>query len=280
MKLKRHIPNFITSLNLFCGCLSVIAAFNEQLTWSAYLIGIAAIFDFMDGLAARLLKVSSEIGKQLDSLADVISFGLAPGIIMFQLISINLEVYFTPVPQRELQDILLPCIGLLIPIFSALRLAKFNVDTRQSNSFIGLPTPANAIFIGSLVLILQDQLRISNIYYPPSSQTLAHLMYSNYWQDYETAAAFLLFNPVTPIALSVILSLLLVSEISLFSFKFKNIKLKENLVRYLFILLSLWLIIYYEYLGVSFTIIAYIVVSLIENLIKKAKKSQLSKNEI
>jgi CDP-diacylglycerol---serine O-phosphatidyltransferase len=265
----RHLPNFLTCLNLLSGCFAIIAAFHEQLVLSSYFIGISALFDFLDGFAARLLKVQSEIGKQLDSLADVISFGLAPGIIMFQLISIGQKVYFTPFFNRELLDILLPSIGLLIPLFSALRLAKFNIDPRQSDSFIGLPTPANAIFIASFALILENQLRITNIYYPPSSQTLAHLMFRNYWQDYETAAAFILFNPRTHIVLSLVFSLLLVSEIPLFSLKFKNVKLQENLVRYVFILLSLWLVYYYEYMGISFIIIAYIIISLIENLIKR-----------
>ena len=246
MKLKRHIPNFITSLNLVCGCLSIVAAFNHQLAWSAYFIGMAAILDFLDGMIARLLNVSSEIGKQLDSLADVISFGLAPGIILFQMITVGFAADYIPWGERGWHVLILSSAAFLIPVFSAIRLAKFNIDLRQTDSFIGLPTPANAIFIASLDLILEIQLYKLDI-----------------------AVASLLYNPYVLIGIGGLMSALLVCELPLFSLKFKNIKWKGNQIRYIFILLSLCLLIYFEFLGIPMAIFLYLLLSMINNFIYK-----------
>lgn len=144
MYIKKNIPNAITCCNLLCGCLAIIQATNGNLLWAAYLVGMAAVFDFFDGFAARLLKVSSPIGKDLDSLADMVTFGVVPGIVMFKMIRLGLRL------DKEGFDLIeenpwITYIVFMIPIFSALRLAKFNHDTRQTEAFIGLPTPANAI---------------------------------------------------------------------------------------------------------------------------------------
>ena len=141
MKIYKHIPNTITMLNLVSGCIGISIALTGRLYEASYFIGIAALFDFLDGFTARLLNVRSEIGKQLDSLADVVSFGLLPGMIIFMMMmnSANLP------DSGFLNQNPLPFLAFLIPVFSALRLAKFNLDTRQSNSFLGLPTPATAI---------------------------------------------------------------------------------------------------------------------------------------
>ncbi|HEX7411488.1 MAG TPA: CDP-alcohol phosphatidyltransferase family protein, partial [Bacteroidales bacterium] len=148
--MKQHIPNFVTSLNLFSGCVGVAASFSGHTTAAVILMGAAALFDFADGLMARALHVKSAIGKELDSLADVVSFGLLPGAIMYQLMLIS-----TNLPGKEAGWMNpYPYLAFLITVFSALRLAKFNIDTRQSDSFIGLPTPANALFIASLPMIL------------------------------------------------------------------------------------------------------------------------------
>ncbi|MEY3679312.1 MAG: hypothetical protein RI924_1453 [Bacteroidota bacterium] len=140
--MKKHIPNTLTCLNLFSGCVGLVFAFENQLIFAAYAIGISAMLDFFDGMTARLLKAYSEIGKELDSLADVVSFGVLPSLIIYQLFKTSTSVHAY-----------LPYLAFMIAVFSALRLAKFNVDTRQSEHFIGLPTPANALLIGSLPFI-------------------------------------------------------------------------------------------------------------------------------
>ncbi len=140
MNITKHIPNFITCLNLFAGCVSCVMAFQGEYLSAAFFLYLAAAFDFLDGMMARLLNAYSKIGKELDSLSDVVSFGVAPGVMLFSWLQ-------TIAPER----LLLPYLAFLIPVSSALRLATFNIDDRQATAFIGLPTPANAIFITSLI---------------------------------------------------------------------------------------------------------------------------------
>src|ERR1700761_3733388 len=147
-RVKKHLPNAITCANLFSGCVGTVFAFEQNLVFAAYALFLAAIFDFFDGFASRVLKSFSGIGRDLDSLADMISFGFLPSVIVFEL--------FLQSPQIPNISIYLKFISFLIPVFSALRLAKFNTDTRQAEIFIGLPTPANAILIASLPLIIQQ----------------------------------------------------------------------------------------------------------------------------
>ena len=156
--IRKHIPNFITCLNVVSGSVAVILAVKGQLSIAVIFIFAAAIFDFLDGMAARLLKAYSPIGKELDSLADMISFGLAPGMLMMVMLEYSLfgiNVRADSFASISVWEIICISSSLLIPVASALRLAKFNVDTRQTNSFIGLPTPANAIFIAALALIIE-----------------------------------------------------------------------------------------------------------------------------
>ncbi|MFN6944698.1 MAG: CDP-alcohol phosphatidyltransferase family protein, partial [Cytophagaceae bacterium] len=197
------------------------------------LIFLACVFDFLDGFAARLLKVMSPIGKELDSLADVVTFGVLPGIIMYRILLLNI----TGVYGKE-YDHFWVFISLLIPVFSALRLAKFNVDTRQSEYFLGLPTPANAIFIASLALILEGA---SDVF------VLGFLR-----------------NPYYLSAIILISSGLLVSEIRLLALKFKGFGWKENVFRYLLIIISIVLFLIFHLLSIPFIIIIYIILSLIE----------------
>ena len=158
--MKKHVPNIVTSLNAACGCIGIGLAFKGELVFASYMVGLAAILDFMDGMLARLLNAKSKFGKELDSLADLISFGVLPGFIMFSLLDMCFNESGGWVSY-------IPFIAFLIPVFSALRLAKFNTDHRQSDYFIGIPTPANAIFISSIPLILNYQpeqiLVISNL---------------------------------------------------------------------------------------------------------------------
>jgi len=189
--MKKHIPNFITCLNLFSGCVASFLAFKGNYEGAFIAILLAAVFDFMDGFAARLLKAYSAMGKELDSLADMISFGLAPGAIVFS--------FLTDTGTNEW----LPFVGFLIPVFSGLRLAKFNIDDRQSSSFLGLPVPANAIFWAGLVY------------------SFSPFLMNNVWFLFILIALFCFF---------------LVSEIPMFSLKFKNVSWKENQNQYLFLI--------------------------------------------
>src|SRR5690554_5347071 len=142
MGIRKHIPNAITSLNLFTGCVGLVFALRGQLDLAAYCVVVSGVFDLFDGLAARALGVSSPIGKELDSLADVVSFGVVPGAVFFQLLQVAAP-----------GNAWLPYAGFVVAVFSALRLAKFNTDTRQSVDFIGLNTPTNAFFVVSLPFV-------------------------------------------------------------------------------------------------------------------------------
>lgn len=252
MSIKKYIPNAITCCNLFCGCLAIVAAFNNHLVWTAYLVGIAAVLDFFDGFAARLLKVSGEMGKQLDSLADMVTFGVVPGVVMYLLLGMNMN-YNRSIPTEDFPttssiDMFLPYLGFLITIFSALRLAKFNIDKRQTDSFIGLPTPANSILICSLPLITKFHLD-------------EHGQYPN-----------MLLNPYLLIGLTLVMSYLLVAELPLFALKFKNFGWENNKIRYLFLIVSMVLLILFKFIAIPVIIFLYIALSFINNTVNKSPK--------
>ena len=217
--MKRHLPNFLTCCNLVCGCLGIIGLLEGKNIPVAYFVWAACIFDFLDGFAARLLKTSSPIGKELDSLADMVSFGVLPALLMYTSISLQSSSAF------------LPFTALLIAVASALRLAIFNLDETQSDSFKGLPTPANAIFITALPLL---------------------------------DAPFLDFvrNPVVLACICVAFSLLLVSRIDLFALKFKNFSWSDNKVRFLFLFLAVLLLVVFKLAAIPLIILSYIALSL------------------
>lgn len=236
MWIKKQIPNAITCLNLFTGCVAVLYISTNMLDKAAYCIAIAALFDFFDGLAARALNVSSEIGKQLDSLADMVSFGLVPGYIMHKLIIYALK--FNSEAVEETNPLFyLSYLGFLITIFSAIRLAKFNIDTRQTNSFIGLPTPANSFLIGSVALLL----------YTTQNEFLKKLI----------------LNPSFLIGLTILSSYLLVAEIPLFALKFKKFTWKGNEIRYVFLIISLITFVLLKIIAIPIILLLYIVISLL-----------------
>ncbi len=244
--MKKHIPNFITSLNLLAGCLGIVLAFQQSLLWASGMIALAVVFDYFDGTAARLLNVKSEIGKQLDSLADVVSFGILPCIIIYKIIGLNI-INFNYLTTVEGFMQYYPYIAFLIPVFSALRLAKFNVDVRQTDSFIGLPTPANAILIASLPFIID---RTESVF-------LYHL----------------LMNPYFMILLTVVLSFLLISEIPMFSLKLNNLKWQDNKLQFVLIFIAVLLILILDFVAIPIIIILYIILSIVNNLIVKLKKN-------
>lgn len=224
-------------MNLLAGTLGIISVFNYSLTLAALFMAIALVFDYSDGMMARLLHAKSEIGLQLDSLSDVVSFGVLPGFIVMKLMeqSSNLPDCFAG------QTNLCPYLALIIPVFSALRLAKFNIDTRQTESFLGVPTPANAIFFGSFPLIIM--------------QSVNHPAY--------TPAASFLTNWYTLALLVIIFSGLLVSEIPLYSFKFRSIGWKQNKVRYMIIATSLVLAAVLRFAAIPLMVVFYILISLV-----------------
>ncbi|MGY4385100.1 CDP-diacylglycerol--serine O-phosphatidyltransferase [Pedobacter sp. UYP24] len=219
--IKKHIPNAITCANLFSGCIGIVYAFNGSLEIAAYFVLLSGIFDFFDGLAARALNVKSTIGKELDSLADMVSFGFLPGAVMFKLLQTS-----------DYPSEYLPYLGFIITVFSALRLAKFNVDTRQTEEFIGLNTPMNTLLIVSLPFINRDYPEIIN------------------------STLFLL-------GLIALLSWLLVSEIRIFSLKLSNLGWKENQFKYLFLILSVFLAVVLKFVAVPFILILYIAFSIV-----------------
>ncbi|MFP4023892.1 MAG: CDP-diacylglycerol--serine O-phosphatidyltransferase [Thiohalospira sp.] len=243
LSVKKHIPNFITSLNLLSGCLSIVLAFEGYLLLAVYMIFLSAIFDFFDGMSARLLNVYSEVGKQLDSLADVVSFGVAPSVIVFFLMKGALfeTTYIAPLANLPIIDILFLISPFLIAVFSGLRLAKFNVDERQNESFIGLPTPANALFFVSLYIIT--------------------LVSDNFM------VKLVIQNKVFLLILIIVFSFLLIAEFPMFSLKFKNLGIRGNKIRFIFIGLSAVLLILLQSIAIPVIIILYILLSVINNWI-------------
>ncbi len=226
--ITRHIPNTVTCCNLICGCIASVMAFQARYDMAIIFIIIGAVFDFFDGMLARLFKVSGPLGKELDSLADDITFGFAPSVIVFSLFK---EVHY----PEFLQSIaaFIPYTAFLISAFSALRLGKFNIDPRQSTSFIGMPTPANALFWGSLVVGGHDFLVSES------------------------------FNALYLLALVILMSYLLIAEIPMFSLKFKNLTWKDNKVSYIFLLVCIPLLIIFRFSGFAAIILWYILLSLI-----------------
>lgn len=240
MNFTKHIPNALTCCNLLCGCLGIlnmtegrpsflIEWFPSPLEATAYFVWAACIFDFLDGFAARALKVSSPIGKELDSLADVVSFGVLPAFLMYSFLrgSVNADsgLHY------------LPMLAFLIVICSALRLAIFNIDETQKDSFSGLPTPANALFITAL----------------PFLQGLSFL-----------------FNPLMLSVITIFFSVLMVSRLELFALKFKNFTWRDNQIRFIFLALALVLILFLGKGAIALSILLYIVLSLIGKALKLA----------
>ncbi len=252
LSIVKHIPNAITCGNLLCGCLAIIRIFEGDLIMSAYLVGLAAVLDFLDGFAARMLKAYSDIGKDLDSLADMVTFGVVPGLTMFKMLAFLTGGYASGnlfEQARTNSSLLLPYAGLVIIIFSALRLAKFNNDTRQTDSFIGLPTPANALLICSLPLVFN---------YGQAYQEMDYEMFSGFFTDANNLAIVACF-----------LSLLLVTELPLFSLKFRNFGFKDNALRYGFLLLSICTLLLFGVAGIPLSIVFYILLSFVNNIFLK-----------
>jgi len=283
-----NVPNLFTAGNMLCGVFAIILAFAGRIDIAPYFIFLAAVLDFFDGFLARILKQQGELGKQLDSLADMISFGLAPGIIMMvvltfsiskhelldaylymqnnvQLTSSGIQLaqpesgFIVVMIHKSFSDWMdtltamknvnwLPFVSLIIPFFSMFRLAKFNIDTRQSESFIGLPTPANTIFFMAFPLVLTQFGAIAG---------------------WEHDLIMWLIQPVVLIPIIVIMSLMLVSELPLFALKFKSFGWKENEIRYVFLISCGILIPTLLFWSIPIIVLLYLILSFINNILRK-----------
>lgn len=219
--MKKHIPNAITCANLFSGCIGVVFAFNGDFKTATFFVILSGVFDFFDGMSARALNVKSTIGKELDSLADMVSFGFLPGVIMFQLLKLS-----------DAPHAYLPYLGFLITVFSALRLAKFNIDERQTVDFIGLNTPMNTLFIISLPYVAQ--------------------MFPQ-----------LISNWLVLTAITLVCSYLLVSEIRIFSLKFNGLSWAENKIKFIFLIISAALLVGLQFVAFPLILVIYIGLSFV-----------------
>lgn len=246
MSIKRHIPNLVTLLNLFAGCVALIFAVHGNFVGAAIFVFLGIFFDFFDGLLARKLNVQSPLGIQLDSLADMVTSGVVPGVILFKLISLTVDAPDYSEYSDSWNSIfhwqgfklsVLPLIGFLVPMASAYRLAKFNIDEDQQTYFKGLPVPANTLLILSLPLILEYQ-----------NSDIMNAIIINKW--------FL-------IGLTLLSCYLLNSSIKLFALKFKNWSFKDNGVRYIFIIGSMVLLIVLQFAAIPLIIALYILLSLV-----------------
>ena len=236
----RNIPNYITIANLFCGVLSIISTFSNQLSLAAFFIFLGIFLDFFDGFFARLLKIENEFGLQLDSLADLVTSGLAPSFILFKLLNANNTTQLFGELSFEIPFSSISLIAFLIPIFAALRLANFNIDKNQKNSFIGLPTPMTAIFIASIPLIKSE---------------FFNSIYS---------------NTSTLCIISVVLSILMISKLNLFSIKVnfqENLSSQLNMMRLFMLISSLILLFFFNLAAIPFIVVLYIIISIINNLL-------------
>jgi CDP-diacylglycerol---serine O-phosphatidyltransferase len=233
--MKKHIPNFLTLLNLFCGCCALISVFNHHYIDTAMFLLVSGIADFFDGMSARIFNVKGDLGKELDSLADMVSFGLVPGAIIYTLLNIN----NANLMDQGINIYALP--AFVITTFSCLRLARFNLDTRQSENFIGLNVPSNTTFVVGLMLV-----------YHFNSYNLG----------------FLATNQVLLYGYIICSSFLMISNIPMFGFKFKNVQLKGNEYKFLFLILSILSFVFLKELAFCTNILLYILLSLFDKNIK------------
>ncbi|MDG1014813.1 MAG: CDP-diacylglycerol--serine O-phosphatidyltransferase [Flavobacteriaceae bacterium] len=230
--MKTFIPNFFTLLNLFSGCIAVIYAVNGDMKSTALFVCLGILFDFLDGFIARKLRVQSALGVQLDSLADLVTSGVVPGLVLYYLFSLNTQLTWDT-------SGIVPYFGLLVTLASAYRLAKFNVSDNESDFFIGLPVPANTLWIIALPLILEYQ-----------SNNVVQEIILNPW--------FLVLFTLTS-------SYLLNAPIKLIALKFKNWDLNDNAYRYILIIFSLIVILFFRFVGIPIAIIGYLLLSLISS---------------
>lgn len=235
MNIKKHIPNIITLLNLLCGCIALVFVSNDDFYLAFYFVCLGIFLDFFDGFFARLFHVSSPLGLQLDSLADMVTSGVVPGYVMYKLL--GQEYVFGA-------ESYIPFLGFVITLGACYRLANFNIDTRQTDSFIGLPTPANALFFLSIPLFLEQLVSNESVEF--------------------------LFNKWLYVSLCFLSAYIMNAEIPLFSLKIKNFNVKTHSLQIIFLVLSILFLVFFKYLGIPIIIIVYVLLSVINN--KRVKK--------
>ncbi|WP_439553966.1 CDP-alcohol phosphatidyltransferase family protein [Flavobacterium macrobrachii] len=240
MNIKALIPNFFTMLNLFCGCVALVFVSNAEFELAFFFVSLGIFFDFFDGFFARKFNVAGPLGVQLDSLADMVTSGVVPGYVMYQLIMDNKNLYTSNLP---LQDQLFPYLGFIITLGACYRLAKFNIDTRQSDSFIGLPTPANALFFTSLPLV-QDYFH---------TEIDLGFSYSKWFL----------------IAITLLSAYVMNAEIPLFSLKIKNFSFAKYKLQIFFLAISVLMLIFLQIVAVPLIILIYVLLSVINNIVNK-----------
>jgi CDP-diacylglycerol--serine O-phosphatidyltransferase len=235
MNIKKHIPNLITLINLFCGCIAVVYVSEANYLMAFYMVCLGIFFDFFDGFFARLFKVSSPLGLQLDSLADMVTSGVVPGYVMYSMFANSGHEFGT--------NPLIPFLGFIVTLGSCYRLANFNIDTRQTDSFIGLPTPANALFILSLPLVIKF-----------SDSLMMLEVLTNQW-----------------VLLVIVLcsAYILNAEIPLFSLKIKKFNFKDNALQMSFLLISFVLLLLLQYIAIPLIIAFYVLLSVVNNMFFK-----------
>ncbi len=233
-----NIPNLLTLINLFSGCMAIVFAFSYRLDWIPFCVAVSLVADFFDGMAARALKTPQGIGKELDSLADIVSFGVVPSVVIFQLLFQFWETKNT----ADIANFAISSPAFFIALFAALRLAKFNVDERQTSGFIGLATPAATIFVVGILLVF---------------------LYNSF------GLSALIFQPFVLYGIVVALCFLMIAEIPMFSFKLKSFGWKGNEIQVIFILLVAVLVVTLKFAAVPLSILLYVLFSIIQTLIKK-----------
>jgi CDP-diacylglycerol--serine O-phosphatidyltransferase len=242
MNIKKHIPNLITLINLFCGCIALVFV-SQANCWedsfyflmAFYMVCLGIFFDFFDGFFARLFKVSSPLGLQLDSLADMVTSGVVPGYVMYSM--------FEKSGHQLGNQAIIPFLGFIVTLGACYRLANFNIDTRQTDSFIGLPTPANALFILSLPLVVEF-----------SNSLIMLEILTNQW-------VLLLITLCSAYIMN--------AEIPLFALKVKKFNLKDNALQIVFLLVSLVLVVLLQYIAIPLIIIFYVLLSVVNNMFLK-----------
>jgi len=233
MNIKKHIPNFLTLLNLFCGCIAIVFVANEQFDIAFYFVSLGIFFDFFDGFFARKFGVSGPLGVQLDSLADMVTSGVAPGFVMFKVLLAN----------NYDSCVYLPYLGFIITLGACYRLANFNIDTRQSDSFIGLPTPANTLFIMSLPLVIAECQFLA----------LSEILSSKWVLLIITLFSAYVMN----------------AEIPLFSLKIKNFSFQKYKLQIGFLVVSIIMLATMKYLAIPLIILTYVLLSVLNNMFAK-----------
>jgi CDP-diacylglycerol--serine O-phosphatidyltransferase len=233
MNIKKHIPNFLTLLNLFCGCIAIVFTANEQFDIAFYFVALGIFFDFFDGFFARKFGVSGPLGVQLDSLADMVTSGVAPGFVMFKMLLAN----------NYDSCVYVPYLGFIITLGACYRLANFNIDTRQSDSFIGLPTPANTLFIMSLPLVIAECQFLA----------LSEILSSKWVLLFITAVSAYVMN----------------AEIPLFSLKIKNFSFQKYKLQIGFLVVSIIMIFTLNFLAIPLIILTYVLLSVLNNMFAK-----------